>query len=120
MEGFNNHHLFFERKDFRRRGGAARALMHLSTVVVPVHDVHRIIHNELRPMPVPSHDLANHMLQAARSVYERGIDRMEAIIGSLQRLDEESALAEESQFYLEHLLAQRQIMSVHYPTEEHV
>lgn len=114
MEGLNNHHVFFEKKDFRRRNGAARKLMHLSTVLVPVHEVHRVIHEELKPMPVPSHDLANYMLQAARSVHERGIERMQAIIDSLTGLNPDSVLSEEAQFYLEHLSAQRTIMEVHY------
>ena len=91
--------------------------MHLSTVMVPVHEVHRVIHDELKPMPVPSHDLANYMLQAARSVLDRGIDRMDAIIDSLARLNDDSVLKEESAFYLEHLMAQRTIMAVEYPLQ---
>jgi len=114
MEGMNHHHIFFEKKDFRRRGGGARQLMHLSTVLVPVQTVHRVIHEELRPMPVPGYDLANFMLQAARSVHERGVERMEAIIDALGNLNHDSVLTEEAQFYLEHLSAQRQIMEVHY------
>lgn len=114
MEGMNHHHIFYEKKDFRRRGGGARQLMHLSTVLVPVQTVHRVIHEELKPMPVPGYDLSNFMLQAARSVHERGIERMEAIMDALAGLNPDSVLTDDAQFYLEHLSAQRTIMEVHY------
>lgn len=110
---WNNHHIFFEKADFRRAKGAAKTLMHLTTVLIPQKEVHCVIHREVPPMDTPTPELANEMLKAARSVHERGIDRLDAIITELGILG-----SDESEYYLENLLAQRTLMDVAYPREE--
>lgn len=112
---WNSHHCFFEKAHFRKARGAAKTLMHLTTVLIPRREVHCVIHREVPPMDTPTPELANEMLKAARSVHERGIDRLDAIITELGILG-----SDESEYYLENLLAQRTLMNAAYTPREEI
>lgn len=119
MKDFNSHHIYFEKCQFRRAGGAQKALMHLTTVLVPIHEVHRKIHANVPPLEPLSCDLANELLKAARSVRERGIERFDAELDTLEVLRwGNSTLAEEAEAVRTQLMQQREIMATYYPIGE--
>lgn len=113
---WDRHHLWFNRKDHDHASRFNRALRRHPGMIIPLPVfLHRELHQEVRPVPVPSQALAEVLLRDVDQNTRPGVNTLKTTLSCLETIiDADCSLTEQAIKIYDNVSLQAEIMGAVY------